>query len=76
MIDYQKGIEFKDLYKLASDLGISERSRLSFLIKNLYECFLQRDCLTVVINPLVITPKRKFIAANTLIRLDSDAMYR
>lgn len=46
------------------------------MIKNLYECFIQRDALEIVLNPLVLTPQHKFIAANTMIRLDSDAMYR
>ena len=55
-IDYQKGIDFVNLSQVAEQLGIEERSRASFMIKNLYECFLQRDCLTVAINPLVLTP--------------------
>ena len=46
------------------------------MIKNLYECFLQRDLLQIAINPLVLTPQRKFIAANTLIELDPDSLYR
>lgn len=61
---------------MAEQLGIVESSRVAFLIKNLYECFLQRDCLEIAINPLVLTPKKKFFAANTFIRLDPDSLYR
>ena len=39
-IDYQKGIDFLELGQVAEHLGIPESSRLSFMIKNLYECFL------------------------------------
>jgi len=75
-IDFDKGIDFVNLAQVADKLGIYESSRISFMIKNLYECFLQRDCLSIIINPLVVTPARKFIAANTQIRLDEDALYR
>lgn len=75
-IDYQKGIDFVSLAQVAEKMGIKEQSRISFMIKNLYEMFLQRDCLAVTINPLVVTPERKFIAANTFIRLDPDSLYR
>ena len=39
-IDYQKGIDFISLTKFADELGIAERSRASFMLKNLYECFM------------------------------------
>ena len=55
-IDYQKGIDFVSLSKVAEKMGIKEQSRISFMIKNLYECFLQRDALAITINPLVVTP--------------------
>ena len=46
------------------------------MLKNLYECFVQRDCSEIQINPLIYTPDRKFIATNTIIRLDPDSLYR
>ena len=75
-IDYQRGIDFVKISEVAEKLGIAEKSRMSFMIKNLYECFLQRDALAIAINPLVVTPDRKFIAANTLVLLDTDSLYR
>jgi len=76
LIDYQKGLDFISLSQIAEDLGIKENSQASFMVKNLFECFMKRDCLEIQINPLVLTPKRKFIAANSYIRLDPDALYR
>ena len=61
---------------IAERLNIPEQSTVSFMVKNLYECFVQRDCTEIQINPLVITPQRKFVAANTFIHLDEEALYR
>jgi len=42
------------LLKVADDLGIKDKqSSLVFLIKNLYEAFVQRDGLRIEINPLI-----------------------
>ena len=61
---------------MAETFKLEEASRASFLIKNLYECFLQRDCTEIFINPLVLTPHKKFVAANAIIRIDDDSLYR
>ena len=59
------------------NLGIHRRaSTLAFLIKNLYECFLQRDCEAILINPLIFTQERKFRAANPRIKIDPKSYYR
>ena len=55
-VDYQHGIDFVALSDFAQKMGIQEPSKVSFIIKNLYECFLQRDCSMIVVNPLVLTP--------------------
>lgn len=47
LIDFQKGIDFISLSEIASDLCIKEQSRVGFMVKNLYECFIQRDCLEI-----------------------------
>lgn len=51
-------------------------SKLLFIMKNLYECFKKRDCLSVSVNPLVITENDQFIAANCKVVLDPNALYR
>jgi len=45
-----------ELLNVASELGIeSQKSSLTFIIKHLYDLFVERDCLEVELNPLIIT---------------------
>lgn len=50
--------------------------KLAFLIKNCYECFIQRDCFEITLNPLIWTKCHKFRAANPQIRIDNNSLYR
>lgn len=55
-VDVEKKLDIETLHKVARDLGIpGQISNLVFLIKNLLECFLQRDAHLVAVNPLVLT---------------------
>lgn len=49
---------------------------MMFLIKNLYECFVQRDAKSIDINPLVLTEEDEFKAANVKVQIDSNSTYR
>ena len=49
---------------------------MAFLLKNLYECFIQRDALSITINPLIVTKENRFVASNTKVDIDPDALYR
>ena len=63
--------------QVATDLGITEKqSNLSFIIKNMYECFLQRDALEITINPLIFCEDNTFRAANMKVEIDPDSYYR
>lgn len=76
-IDYMKGINMFDVMKVASDLGVAEKtSAFNFLIKNMYECFVQNDCMMIQLSPLVLTSDNKFRAANVKIVIDDSALYR
>ena len=76
-VDYIKGVEFKELLKVGSQLGLNRcDSKLAFLIKNCYELFVQRDCHEVLINPLVWTKEGHFRAANPRIHIDDNSLYR
>ena len=58
-------------------MGIAARAHtLSFLVKNLFECFEQRDCENITINPLIYTKQKKFLAANPRITIDPRSHYR
>ena len=64
-IDLQHGIQLTDLFKVAKNLDISSyQSKLMFLFRNLYECFIQRDCQDITISPLVLTKEGKFRAVS------------
>lgn len=46
------------------------------LMKNLYTCFIDKDCSLVEINPLVTTVDNKVIALDAKINSDENALYR
>ena len=76
-IDQTKAIDIKELLVIGQNLGLGEKSHtLSFLVKNLFECFEQRDCESVTINPLIYTKQQKFFAANPRITIDPNSHYR
>jgi|688.fasta_scaffold772226_1 succinyl-CoA synthetase beta subunit len=73
-VDAAKGINLFDFKKAAEDLGCpAKASSLSFIFRNIYEIFVQRDCLDVTINPLALTPKNEFRAMSCRIEIDDDA---
>ena len=77
-IDHRKGTHMVDLLKIAPNLGLSKyyASTLAFLVKNLYECFVQRDCDRITVNPLIFTKQGEFCAANPRVYIDPKAHYR
>ena len=76
-IDFIKGVSFKELMKVATNLQLPYvSSKLAFLIRNLYECYVQRDCKEVLINPLVFTKDEMFRAANPRMNIDDNSLYR
>ena len=58
-IDPSKALDINELLEIGEKLGISRRAHtLSFLVKNLFECFEQRDCENITINPLIYTKQK------------------
>ena len=45
-------------------------------MKSLYDCFMDRDCDMVEINPLITTKEGKVMAADSKVTIDSNAAYR
>lgn len=71
------GPEVDDLIKAAHNLGIPEqKSQLVWLMKNLYDCFMDKDCDMVEINPLITTKEGKVLAADSKVTIDDNAAYR
>lgn len=76
-IDVSEGLNLQSLLKVAGDLGVVQKqSNLIFLIKNMYEAFIQRDALRIEINPLIFARDQRFYAANCQIKIDPDAIFR
>ena len=71
------GPEVDDLMQAATDLGIPEKkSQLVWLMKSLYDCFMERDCDMVEINPLITTKDGKVMAADSKVTIDDNASFR
>jgi succinyl-CoA synthetase beta subunit len=47
-----------------------------FLLKHLYDCYIQRDCELLEINPLVLTKGGHIVAADTKIIIDDNSLFR
>ena len=76
-VDTRKGLDIESLLKAASDLGVKEhQSEIAFLFKHIYDCFIDKDCDMIEINPLVITNDGKVIAADSKITIDDNARFR
>ena len=55
-IDYLKNIRMDQLMQVAVDLGIEQqKSQLTFILKHLYDLFIDKDLEILEINPLVMT---------------------
>ncbi|ABW18183.1 ADP-forming succinate--CoA ligase subunit beta [Alkaliphilus oremlandii] len=46
------------------------------LMKNLYRCFIEKDCSLLEINPLVITKNNRVMALDAKINFDGNGLYR
>lgn len=76
-IDIHEGVDIKMLSKVAAELGIeSKGSEVIFLLKHLFDCFIQRDAELIEINPLVLTKEGSIVAADTKIIIDENSLYR
>lgn len=76
-MDVQQGLSVIQLQQVADELGISDKkSEMVFLLKHLYDCFIQRDAEIIEINPLVYTRDQKIVAAGTKVIIDDNALFR
>jgi len=76
-IDLKNGLNIDDLLKAATDLGIEQyKSQLVFLIKNIYDCFIDHDCDLIEVNPLVLTKDGRVLAADSKVVVDDNAGFR
>jgi len=72
-----KGPDVDRLIKAASDLGIpNNRSELAFAMKAMYDCFMEKDCDLIEINPLITTKDGRLLCADSKVTVDDNAAYR
>jgi succinyl-CoA synthetase beta subunit len=76
-VDYLKGIDMVQLLNVASHLGIEhQKSQLTFIIKHLYDLFIDRDLDIVEINPLILTDEHKLCVASTHMKINDNSRWR
>ena len=55
-VDASKGLCIDDLLVAAKNLGLEDqKSQLAFFFKHVYDCFMEKDCDLIEVNPLVLT---------------------
>ena len=47
-----------------------------FLFKHLYDCFIEKDCDLIEINPLALLKDGSIVAADSKITIDDNAVFR
>lgn len=71
------GPEVDDLIQAAHNLGVPEmKSQVVWLMKSLYDCFMDKDCDMVEINPLITTKDGKVMCADSKVTVDGNAGFR
>jgi len=66
-------------YRLARKLGLSasdETKQVAGVISNLYRLFVEKDCMLVEINPLVVDAHGRVIALDAKINFDDSGLFR
>jgi succinyl-CoA synthetase beta subunit len=58
------------------DIPQEQRKPLSIFIKQLFELYTKYDCTLAEINPLVVTPDGRMLAADAKVNFDSNADFR
>lgn len=78
VIDPMIGVQdYMARYLLSSSgLDIGYTKQLDALLKALYRCFMQYDCMLCEINPLVVDNDDKLIALDGKVDIDDSALYR
>ena len=60
----------------SSGLPVSYTKQLDALLKGLYRCFMDYDCMLTEINPLAVTADGRLIALDGKVDVDDSALYR
>ncbi|KAI5954446.1 LSC2 [Candida jiufengensis] len=77
-VPLKEGVSDKLATEIASVLGFSKEAipEAAKTIQGLYNCFIDRDCTQVEINPLSETPDHKVLAMDAKLGFDDNAAFR
>lgn len=76
-INTKDGLDIDSLLVAAKNLGLEDqKTQVVFLMKHLYDCFMEKDCDLIEINPLVLTADGNVVAADSKITIDDNAVFR
>ncbi len=78
VIDPTIGLTAFQARRLAFNLNFPKESinQVAKLMLNLYDAFVEKDCMTVEINPLVTTKEGNVLALDAKMNFDGNALYR
>lgn len=72
-----KGLDVDELKQAAANLNLSAyEDQVVGLFQKLYQCFMEKDCDMIEINPLVLTNKGQVMCADSKVTVDSNALFR
>ena len=77
-VDPGEGLTDDDADEISKSLGLSAGAQAQgrALFRNLYKCFLDKDCSLAEINPLVVTGKNEVVALDAKLNFDDNALFR
>ena len=76
-VDIKKELDIEKLFDVANKLGLADnKSQITYLFRNLLDCFLDKDCDLIEINPLVLLNNGQICAADSKITIDDNAVFR
>lgn len=77
-VPLDEGVSDKLATEIANQLGYTQEAipEAAKTIQNLYQCFIERDCTQVEINPLSETPDHKVLAMDAKLGFDDNADFR
>lgn len=77
-ISISRGFYEFEARNMCKQLGLEGAllTRVSGILRKLYDVFVKYDALTAEINPLVVTENEEVYAADAKIEIDDDALYR
>ncbi len=77
-IDPVLGLQNFHFNAIAQQVGFDKSlvSQLKVIVRNLYDIYVNGDCLTVEINPLALLESGEFVALDGKLEMDDNARYR